>query len=189
MQRKTLSEAESIILLYRGGLMIVQFRKGLLRIVQEPQFCLDTSSPLLTLQVSDFPTLCDLELDELGDMRLDPSNTLFPFTIQAYPEQMPGDVLGGKANACELLVGEDFTPAPKAFRWIRWFEHRPGLDFGNQWGKYMVGHCFPEEVNKTRWLHCLAEDQFFAYPLTTFPKDFDDIWIYEDEDTDSEESM
>ena len=165
--------------------MIVQIGKGLIRLSREPQFCLETSSPLMTVEVSDYVTLDLLGLDEHGDMRLDPRNDLFPYAVQAYPEQLQNHIINVDWGSPELISDSDFTPGPKAFRWIRWFDQQPNLGYAEHWGKYMVGHCLPEEVNKTRWLHCLLDDKFYVYPLATFPEDFDDIWIYEDEIDDS----
>lgn len=168
--------------------MIVQFGNGLVRLSREPQFCLETSSPLITLQVSDYESLDLLGLDEHGEMRLDLRNELFPFAVQAYQDQLLHHFRGIDWDSPALISDSDFTPRPKAFRWIRWFDQLPNRHYGEHFGKYMVGHCFPEEVNKTRWLHCLLEDKFFAYPLASFPKDFDDIWIYEDEESEDEDA-
>lgn len=168
--------------------MIIQFEQGLVRIVQEPQFRLDTSSPLLTIQVSDYVTLGSLLCEEVGDLRLNPGDSMFPYSLQAYPEQLPTRISFAALADTQLLVDQDFTPKPKAFRWIRWYDQLPDRAFGEHFGKYMVGHCFAAEVNKTRWLHCLLDDKFFAYPLATFPDDFDDIWIYEDEESEEEDA-
>lgn len=162
--------------------MILQLSGGLIRISREPQFQFETSSPLVTLEISDYQTLDWLGLDEHGDMRLNPANELFPYSVQAYPEQLAGHLSDMDWNKPELIAREDFSPPPKAYRWIRWFDQRDDSSFDSHWGKYMVGHCLPEEVNKTRWLYCLLDDKYYVYPLTNIPKDFDDIWIYEDED-------
>jgi len=162
--------------------MIRQVGAGLIRLTREPQFQFETSSPLVTLEVSDYETLDRLGLDEYGDMRLNPANELFPYSLQVYPEQLAGHLSDTDWNTPELLAREDFSPSPKAYRWIRWFDQLNDSTFENRCGKYMVGHCLPEEVNKTRWLYCLRDDKFYVYPLTHIPKDFDDIWIYEDED-------
>jgi hypothetical protein len=166
--------------------MILQVGRGLVRVSREPQFLFETSSPLITLEVSDYPTLDYLDLDEHGVMRLNPSNEFFPYSVHVYPEQIVGSFPGVDWESSSLILQEDVSPRPQAFRWIRWFDQRFGATFDERWGKYMVGHCLPSEVNKTRWLHCLLDDQFFVYPLAEFPKDFDDIWIYEDEETDED---
>lgn len=161
--------------------MIRQVGTGLIRLTREPQFQFETSSPLVTLEVSDYETLDRLGLDEHGDMRLNPANELFPYSVQVYPEQLVGHLSDMDWNAPELIAREDFSAPPKAYRWIRWFDQLDNSNYESHWGKYMVGHCLPSEVNKTRWLYCLLDDKFFVYPLNQIPKDFDDIWIYEDE--------
>ena len=168
--------------------MIFESSAGLVRITLEPQFCLDTSSPLFTLQFPDFGILNYFGLDEVGDMRLDPSESLFPFSVHAYPEQFARHIPSFRSQTHNLAADVDFSPAPKAYRWIRWYDQLPDRPYGEQFGKYMVGHCFPEEVSKTRWLHCLLGDKFYVYPLASFPKDFDDIWIYEDEESEDEDA-
>lgn len=168
--------------------MIHQIGTGLVRFSREPQFLLETSSPLITVEVSDYPTLDFLGFDEHGDMRLNPSNELFPYSVHVYPEQLPSQFSSLDWGSSNLVLSEDLSPSPKCYRWIRWYDQRPASEYGDHWGKYMVGHCLPEEVNKTRWLYCLLDDKFFAYPLANFPEDFDDIWIYEDEESDERES-
>lgn len=161
--------------------MIRQVGTGLIRLTREPQFQFETSSPLVTLEISDYQTLDLLGLDEHGDMRLNPLNEMFPYSVQVYPEQLAGHISEVDWSATELIALEDFSPAPKAFRWIRWFDQQTQSAFEDRWGKYMVGYCLPGEVNKTRWLYCLLDDKFFVYPLAFVPEDLDDIWIYEDE--------
>ena len=167
--------------------MIQQLGPGLVRFSREPQFLFETSSPLITVEISDYATLDFMELDEHGDMRLNPLNELFPYSVHVYPEQLPSQVSNLNWGSPELFVEQNFSPEPKCYRWIRWYDQRPAIDFSEHWGQYMVGHCLPEEVNKTRWLHSLLGDKFYVYPLASFPRDFDDIWIYEDEESEDED--
>ena len=87
----------------RNGGLILELDKGLLRISREPQFQFETSSPLVTLEVSDYQTLDQLGLDEFGDMRLDPTNELFPYSVQVYPEQIAGQLSGIDWNADDRI--------------------------------------------------------------------------------------
>lgn len=168
--------------------MIRQLGNGLIRLTREPQFQFETSSPLITLELSDYQTLDRLGLDEHGDMRLNPANELFPYVVQTYPEQLLSYLPGVDWACPDLIAQEDFSPSPRAYRWIRWFDQQEGSNFEDHWGKYMVGYCLPSEVNKTRWLYCLLDDKFFVYPLGQFPRDFDDIWIFEDEESEDEDA-
>jgi hypothetical protein len=168
--------------------VIRQLGNGLIRLTREPQFQFETSSPLLTLEISDYHTLDRIGLDEHGDMRLNPTNELFPYSVQVYPEQLAGHLSEMDWSAPDLVAQVDFSPSPKAYRWIRWYDQQGDSTFESHWGKYMVGHCLPGEVNKTRWLHCLLEDKFFVYPLGQIPRDFDDIWILEDEESEDEDA-
>lgn len=153
---------------------------GLIRLSIEKQFCLETTSRLFTLQFSDYRTLDSLDLDENGDLRLDPLNSLFPYSAHAYPEQFQKYLVDFDPTRTEDYLVPNFTPEPRAYRWIRKFDSAPSDLLPQKEPKIMVGYCLPEEVNKTRWLHCLIGDEFHAYPLNNYPEDFDDIWIYEE---------
>lgn len=73
------------------------------------------------MRVSSYEQLDALNLDEVGDMRLDPSNDLFPHTCHADPEQLKGFISKGQLSELTANVAEDATPAPRAYRWCRWF--------------------------------------------------------------------
>ena len=153
---------------------------GLIRLSIEKQFCLETTSRLFTIQFSDYRTLDSLDLDENGDLRLDPLNSLFPYSAHAYPEQFQAHLVDFDPTRTEDFLVPNFTPEPRAYRWIRTFDSAPSDLMPERESKMMVGYCLPEEVNKTRWLHCLMGDEFHVYPMNDFPHDFDDIWVYEE---------
>jgi hypothetical protein len=164
--------------------MLFEFGDGLIEVFIERQFCLETYSPLLTIRFSSYEQLDALNLDEVGDMHLDPSNDLFPYTCHAYPEQLEGLISKGQLSELTANVAEDVTPEPKAYRWIRWFDHFDAESFPKRFGKYMVGHALPWELNKIKLEYCKPSDKFFAYPLARIPQDLDDIWVCEDEESD-----
>ncbi len=164
--------------------MLIDAGQGFIEVFRERQFCLETHSPLLTVRVSSYELLDALNLDEVGDMRLDPSNELFPYTCQVYPEQLERWISEDQLSELTTNVVDDVTPAPQAYRWIRWFDHSNAESFPDRFGKYMVGHALPWELNKIKLDYCGPTDKFFAYPLARIPEDLDDIWVCEDEESD-----
>lgn len=64
------------------------------------------------------------------------------------------------------------------------FDHFDTDSSPKRFGKYMVGHALPWELNKIKLRFRGPTDKFFVYPLTRIPEDVDDIWVCEDEESD-----
>lgn len=159
--------------------MNLQLTSDTIHLYQEPQFVLPTVEPLVTLSFNKLNTFKLLGIHESGDPLINSNNQTLLFSVQVYLSQVPY-LEQLKPSLDFVRVGLDTSPPPRCYRWVRWFDMIDS-SYSERFGKYMVGHCLPDEFENIQKKYGRAGEAFYFYPKQTFPTDYEEIWVLEDE--------
>ena len=162
--------------------VLISGQSGLLNIFVEPQFAELSDEILYTVQASDFKTFQELELASYAEYRLEPQDSMFPFTGFAYAWNLEHLLSEEEISKIEVLKS-NFNEEPLAFCWSATVKDYDDLVFDEVFedsvGDVRIGYCLVDELteelkDQSRFLH-----SFQVYPLYRIPTNHElkTIWV------------
>ena len=141
----------------------------------EPQFEEVSSGHLVTVQFSDLDALGRFKHHMQGDTRIDLTDKYFHFTGYTQLLDLNHHISGERIALQELLVAEDVSPAPVAYRWSGWEDHTEDEDGDLIQGEDWQGSSLAQDINDARWELPTSLIEFYVYPLFTVPLELTEV--------------
>jgi len=148
--------------------MLLDIKGTIVNAFIEPQFKEVGSGHLVTIQFSDLDTLGRFKHHMQGDTRIDLTDKCFHFTGYTQLLDLNHLISGGRIALQELLVPQDVSPAPVAYRWSGWEDHTEDEDGNLIQGGDWQGSSFSQKVNDTRWKLKLIHARAFLKSVQEF---------------------
>ncbi len=148
--------------------MFVHRKSGVIRVVQEAQFDLPVSQPLLTLLSTTKQALLSIDISE-EQIRRTPRTeelaSIYRFTTVVYPDKIIG-LIGSWEGVRNSPKVEDINPAPLSYRWVAWLDsddHDEFWDHGDH--VCFTGFCQKEQLGDLGKKYSLPDFTFLAFPV------------------------
>lgn len=161
--------------------MLLQTKSGLLNIFIEPQFANLCQESLYTIQATDFKSIESLELASYAEHKLDPEDSMFPFTAFAYAWHLEHILTPEQIQKIETVT-ENVNPEPSSYCWAGVVSELEDVEFDENseesLDSFRVGYCLANELQESMNQQ-IAFESFLVYPLYRIPTNHElkTIWI------------
>ena len=149
--------------------MILQINGRLVNAFIEPQFAAISKGELVTVQFYHFEKLKEFRRKLDGQLRFNQHDRYFPFTGYAHFSTIWHDANVKHLNPKDLLVDQDFSPEPLAYKWVGIkYETEDWEEEDDDVGEWF-GECLADHIEDMRDGGDIHYDEFFFFPLDRLP--------------------
>ena len=148
--------------------MLIQIQGRLVNAFIEPQFAEISCNELVTVQFYHYEKLKDFRKKLDGELRFNQHDRYFPFTGYAHFSTIWHHSGQGQLKSKDLLVDEDFSPPPVAFKWTGIKYEPEEWEYPHEAGEWS-GECLADYILDERYGSDMFYDEFLMFPLDRLP--------------------